>query len=79
MVRHYLALIDEAWLLAKKGGRSVQETDAEDGRVEYTVRIDRPIGYEGGQRGRERDFPKLSRVKLIVEDEDELITAYPVR
>jgi hypothetical protein len=73
------ALIDEAWLLAQKGGRGVQKTDGDDGRVAYTVRFDRPIGHEGGQRGRERGFPKLNRIKLIVEDEDELITAYPVR
>jgi hypothetical protein len=57
----------------------VQKRDADDGRVEYTVRLSRSIGYEGGQQGRRNDHPKLNRLKLIVEDGNELITAYPVR
>lgn len=73
------ALIDEAWTLARKGGRGVQREEGEDGRVEYTVRFDHPIGHEGGQQGRRNDFRKLSRIKLIIEDVSELITAYPVR
>ncbi len=73
-----LELVDEAWMLAKKGGRGI-DISTEDDRVAYTVSMNRVIGYEGGKTGKSKNFPKLKRLRLIIEDEDELISAYPFR
>lgn len=73
-----LATIDEAWELAQKGGRGVQKSE-QDGQTEYTIRMNRRIGYEGGRSGREKNYPDLMRLKLIIQDGNRVITAYPFR
>jgi len=70
--------IDQAWLLAKAGGRGVEKS-VEDDRTVYTVYMNRTIGYEGGQSGKRKDFPMLNRLRLVIEDNNHLISAYPFR
>lgn len=73
------AVIDEAWKLARKGGRGVQVTSGSDGRTEYTVRLNRPVGYVGGSQGARDKFPSVSRIRIIVQDENQVVTAHPVK
>lgn len=73
-----LQMIDEAWSLAQKGGRGVQASES-DGQSEYTVRLDRNTGYEGGQSGKRNNHPRLQRIRLVVQDGNRIITAFPCR
>jgi hypothetical protein len=73
----FLAAIDEAWQLAQQGGSRVQlEMDA--GRKIYTVNLQRRIGYVGGEAGERRGQPPCQRMRLVVEGENRVITAFPV-
>ena len=70
-----IAVIDEAWRLAKKRGMAPQ---VEGDRSAYTVALGRRIGYLGGEAGARRGHPSLQRVFLVVEtDTSNLITAFP--
>ena len=72
-----LAVIDEAYLLAIKGGRNVQ-TENQDGRTIYTVDLKRRVGFVGGQSGGRKNNPPVKRVRLVL-DGKKVITAYPYR
>jgi hypothetical protein len=72
-----LAVIDEAYLKAQRGGRDVK-TDREDGRTIHTVNMQKRVGYVGGESGRRRDHPEARHVRLVLEGAD-IITAFPVR
>lgn len=76
-----LALLDEAYeLVLAESKRVRKESDPErDWRTEYTVDMQREIGYEGGRSGRRKDFPRLRRLKLILDNGNEVVTAYPCR
>ena len=71
-----LALIDEAYLKALKGGRQV-EKKKEGNRVVYTVEMGRRIGFVGGQVGNKRGKPSASRIRLVL-DGTNVITAFPL-
>jgi hypothetical protein len=72
-----LAVIDEAYLKAQRGGRDVK-TEREDGRTIHTVNMQKRVGYVGGESGRRRDHPETRHVRLVLEGVD-VITAFPVR
>ena len=71
-----LALIDEAYLKALKGGRQV-EKKKEGNRVVYTVDMGRRIGCVGGQVGNKQGKPSASRIRLVL-DGTNVITAFPL-
>jgi hypothetical protein len=72
-----LALLDEAWLLARDGGPDVR-TQQEDRRTILTVDMRRRVGYVGGESGRRRGNPSASHVRLVLEGAN-VITAFPLR
>lgn len=71
-----LALIDEAYLKALQGGRTVQKK--QDGqRTVYTVDMQRPVGYVGGQVGNRMGKPPANKIRLVLEGSS-VITAFPM-
>jgi len=73
-----LALIDEAYQKAKKGGRDVQSKKQND-RLVYTVNLGRKIGYVGGSEGKRANHPSCRYVLIVLEDGNVVITAYPTK
>ena len=72
-----VALLDEAYLLAKAGGDRVN-TEKEGVRTVHLVNMQREIGFLGGQTGRRQRNPRLEHVRLVLEGRN-VITAYPDR
>ncbi len=72
-----LAVIDEAYQKAQRGGRDVK-TEREDGRTIHTVNMQKRVGYVGGESGRRRNHPETRHVRLVLEGVD-VITAFPLR
>ena len=70
-----LAVIDEAYLLAKQGGPRVK-TERQGDRQVHEVDLRRRIGFVGGQVGERRRHPPATRVRLILEG-DRVISAFP--
>lgn len=73
-----LQLLDEAFLMINQNSRQVSR-QADGDRIEYTIRFDRAIGYEGGRSGMRNNFPRLNRLRLVLEDGNDVVTAYPVQ
>ena len=71
-----LALIDEAYLKALQGGKSVQKK-REGQRTVYTVDMKRPVGYVGGQVGNRTGKPPTYKIRLVLEGTS-VITAFPM-
>ena len=70
-----LATIDEAWTKIKQKRIKAKN---EGRRSSYTVSMGRKIGYLGGQTGRRKRNPPLSRVFIVVNTgTSEVITAFP--
>ena len=70
-----IELLDEAWIKIKSGRVTGKERG---GKIAYTVRMDRPVGYLGGREGRERGHPKLNSVRLVIQkDTNTVITFFP--
>ena len=75
-----LETIDKAYeLTLSPSSRVKSETDEEDpSRIIYTVDMQKKIGYEGGRQGRKEKKPSLNKIRLVIENQDHIITAYPV-
>lgn len=73
-----LEVVDEAYELVKAQSKRVEQQKTDD-RTTFTVNMERKIGYEGGQAGMKNNHPQLRRIRLVVEDENVVITAYPFR
>ncbi len=73
-----LAVIDEAYEKAKKGGKDVRKS-LQDERIAYIVNLGRKIGYVGGSSGKRDGNPDCHYLQLVLEDENVVITAYPTR
>ena len=71
-----LAMIDEAYLQALKGGRRV-ETKQEGDRIVYTVNMGRSVGFIGGQVGNRQGKPSATKIRLVLEGTN-VITAFPL-
>ena len=73
-----LKILDDGYELIKSNSKRV-ESSREGNRMEYTIDMQREIGYEGGQKGKRNNFPPLKRLKLILQDKNYVVTAYPYR
>ena len=73
-----LAVIDEAYLKAGKGGRDVHREEQND-RLVYTVNLGRKIGYMGGSEGKRTNNPACRYVRIVLEDGNVVISAYPTK
>ena len=71
-----LAVIDEAFMKAKKGGSDVR-SEKQNGRRVYTVNLRRKIGQVGGSEGERQGHPDCRFVRIVLENENEVISAYP--
>ena len=71
-----LAAIDEAYQKAKKGGRDVHSEEQND-RLVFTVNLGRKIGYMGGSEGKRTGNPECRYVRIVLEDGNVVISAYP--
>lgn len=71
-----LALIDEAFEKTKKGGKDVRKED-EGERLVYTVNMKRQVGFMGGQAGERRGNPECRYIRIVLENENEVISAFP--
>lgn len=73
-----VALLDEAFRKARSGGRDVRRERQADREV-LTVRLNRRVGYVGGAEGRRQGHPECRCVRLVLEDGNVVISAYPTR
>ena len=73
-----LAVIDEAFMKAKKGGSDVR-SEKQNGRRVFTVNLRRRIGQVGGSEGERQGHPDCRFVRIVLENENEVISAYPSR
>lgn len=73
-----LAIIDEAYEKAKKGGKDVRNSE-EGARTVYIVNLGRKIGYVGGSSGERSGNPDCRYVQLVLEDGNVVVTAYPTK
>ena len=71
-----LEWIDVAWKKAQKGGQGVTKRN-EGGRAAWTVKMDDPIGYVGGQTGKRKGYPNCRFLRLVLEEKNTVVTAYP--
>lgn len=70
------AWIDEAYLKGKKGGKGTK-VEQQGGRTVYTVDLGQKIGYVGGQVGERKRNPECRFLRLVIQDGNEVVTAYP--
>ena len=73
-----LAVIDEAWQKAGKADSDVRSEKQNDRRI-YTVNLRRRIGYMGGSEGERKSNPECRYVRLVLENQNIVVTAYPVK
>lgn len=71
-----LAWIDIAYVKAKKGGKGTR-TEAQGGRTVYTADLGEKIGFVGGQVGKRKGHPPCRFLRLVVQNRNEVVTAYP--
>lgn len=71
-----LAWIDVAYESGKKGGRGTK-VERQGDRTVYTVRMSQRIGYVGGRSGKRSNYPECRYLRLVVENGNEVVTAYP--
>ena len=73
-----LSLIDEAFQKATKGDTDVRG-EQQNGRHIYTVNLRRRIGQVGGEDGKRQGNPECRYLRLVLENDNEVISAYPTR
>lgn len=73
-----LAIIDEAWNLAKKSSPDVRRQSQND-RTVITVNLKRRVGYVGGSDGAARNHPECRFLRLVLEEQNAVVSAYPTQ
>ena len=71
-----LAVIDEAYQIARKRGPPTVKKEEEGDRTVYLVDMKRKIGYLGGKVGDRKNHPPCRFLQLVLE-ENAVITAFP--
>jgi hypothetical protein len=72
-----LAVVDEAWAIAEKGGPSVRVV-SQGTRTQYIIDMGRRVGYVGGQAGAKAGHPAANFIQIIIEQGNQVISAFPV-
>lgn len=73
--RGALAIVDEAWTIARAGGPRVR-TSVNGNRTTYVVDMMRRVGYVGGQEGASMGNPAANFVVIVVQNGRDLITSF---
>lgn len=74
-----LGLIDEGYELVKQNSNRVttKRDPKKPYRTTYLIDMQRKIGVKGGKNGRRQGNQKLSKLQLVIDNGDQVITAYP--
>ncbi len=72
------ASIDEAWAAVQAGGPNVVSTSIQGNRMIYVIDMGRIIGYIGGKIGAAQGYPTTTLLRIVIENKDEIMSAYPV-
>ena len=73
-------LLDEAYEMIQSNSRQVskdKQRAGEEWKTAYTIDMKRRVGYRGGEKGNRDGKPALKRIKLVLGNGDEVVTAYP--
>ena len=73
-------LLDEAYEMIQSKSRGVSKDKPrpnEEWKSAYTINMNRRVGYRGGKKGNRDGKPALSKIKLVLGNGDEVVTAYP--
>ncbi len=73
-------LLDEAYKMIQSNSRQVSKDKPRPGeeyKTAYVIDMNRRIGYRGGKSGNRAGKPKLSKIKLVLANGNQVITAYP--
>ncbi len=75
-----LALIDLVYQKSqdKSAGSNVRQ-EQQNNRLVITADMQRRIGYVGGQQGRRQGNPQCRYLRLILQNGNEVVTAYPTK
>jgi hypothetical protein len=71
----FLAAIDDTYRRARGHAKGTKQRN-QDSETVYEAPFEKPIGYLGGTVGKDRNYPKLKRMRIVVRDKN-LITAFP--
>ncbi len=76
-----LRMIDEAYRRIKEKSPGVQakSTGSRGDRREYIVEMGFVTGYLGGKTGANKNYPKLTGLKLVLQSGNQVVTAFPYR
>ncbi|MEM7454855.1 MAG: hypothetical protein AAF456_10945 [Planctomycetota bacterium] len=74
-----LQMIDQAYEMIQADSPEVRNDPPEGNRTAYTINFKRRIGYKGGRSGARSNNPSLRILKLILQDGNRVVTAYPYR
>ena len=73
-------LLDEAYEMIQNNSRQVTKDKPREGeeyKTAYVIDMKRRIGYRGGKSGNRAGKPKLTKIKLVLANGNQVITAYP--
>ena len=73
-----LAVIDEAFIQTKKSGPDVRR-QSQNNRTVITTNLKRRIGYMGGSEGAAKKNPECRFLRLVLERQNDVVTAYPTQ
>ena len=74
-------LLDEAYELIQSNSRQVSKDRpraGEEYKTAYTINMNRRIGYRGGKSGNRDGKPAVTKIKIVIANGDQVITAYPL-
>ncbi len=74
-----LKLLDDAYTMIKNDSPDVRIDSTEGNRVAYTINFKRRIGYKGGQSGGRQNHPQPKILRLILQSDDRVMSAFPFR